>query len=112
MYLFLAQLAAETQKVTLIHDLGAVMLVAGLVAALFHYLGWSKVIGYIVAGALMTNLHSSIIKSVESINVLANLGVIFLMFTLGLELRLHKLKKISNTTAIMRLERVCCMVRQ
>lgn len=86
---------AELSKLSLVQDLAAVMLVAGLVAALFHYLGWPKVIGYIVAGALMglDDVKPFLISNEDSVNVLANLGVIFLMFTLGLELNIRRLRK-------------------
>ncbi len=91
--------AAELTKLTLVQDLAAVMLVAGIVAALFHLLGWPKVIGYIVAGSLMRMkfFNNLLISNEESINVLANLGIIFLMFTLGLELNIRKLRKLGRT---------------
>ncbi len=74
------------------------MLAAGLVAALFHYFGWPKVIGYIAAGALMglPAVKPFVIANEDSVNTLANLGVIFLMFTLGLELNIRKLKKMGS----------------
>ena len=91
--------AAELTKLTLVQDLAAVMLVAGIVAALFHLLGWPKVIGYIVAGSLMRMkfFNNLLISNEESINVLSNLGIIFLMFTLGLELNIRKLRKLGRT---------------
>ena len=91
--------AAELTKLTLVQDLAAVMLAAGIVAALFHLLGWPKVIGYIAAGALMRLkfFNNLLISNEESINVLANLGIIFLMFTLGLELNIRKLRKLGRT---------------
>lgn len=93
MYFVIA--TAELNKVGLVQDLAAVMLVAGLVAALFHYFKWPKVIGYIAAGALMgiPYVKGFLISNEDSVNVLANLGVIFLMFTLGLELNIRKLRK-------------------
>ena len=94
----LCEMTASLNKLSLVQDLAAVMLVAGMVAALFHYLGWPKVIGYIAAGALMglPQLKSFLIANEGSVNVLANLGIIFLMFTLGLELNIRKLRKIGN----------------
>ena len=94
----LCEMTASLNKLSLVQDLAAVMLVAGMVAALFHYLGWPKVIGYIAAGALMglPQVKSFLIANEGSVNVLANLGIIFLMFTLGLELNIRKLRKIGN----------------
>ena len=96
---FLPMIAEMTlDKQSLVQDLAAVMLVAGLFAALFHYLGWPKVIGYITAGTVMglPNLKQFLIASENSVNVLANLGIIFLMFTMGLELNIRKLRKIGG----------------
>ena len=86
----------EFSKMSLVQDLAAVMLMAGFAAALFHYMGWPKVIGYIAAGALMgvsPSVKGFLISNGDSVNVLANLGVIFLMFTLGLELNVRKLRR-------------------
>lgn len=90
---------AELSKVTLVQDLSAVLLVAGVVAVVFHLLGWPKVIGYIAAGALLRlePLRSLVMANEDSIHVLANLGVIFLMFHLGLELNIRKLRKAGGT---------------
>ncbi|MDD4537567.1 MAG: cation:proton antiporter [Lentisphaeria bacterium] len=95
----MAATAAELTKVGLVQDLAAVMLVAGLVAAFFHYMGWPKVIGYISAGVLMgmPPFKQFMISNEASINVLASLGIIFLMFTLGLELNIRRLRKIGTT---------------
>ncbi len=92
----IAEMALSKQS--LVQDLAAVMLVAGLFAALFHYLGWPKVIGYIAAGTVMglPNIKEFLIASENSVNVLANLGIIFLMFTMGLELNIRKLRKIGG----------------
>lgn len=93
-----ATTAAELTKVGLVQDLAAIMLVAGLVAAFFHYVGWPKVIGYISAGVIMgiPPLKQFMISNEASINVLASLGIIFLMFTLGLELNIRRLRKIGS----------------
>ncbi|MBQ7652680.1 MAG: cation:proton antiporter, partial [Victivallales bacterium] len=98
MFFPLCEMTASLNKLSLVQDLAAVMLVAGMVAALFHYLGWPKVIGYIAAGALMglPQIKEFLIANEGSVNVLANLGIIFLMFTLGLELNIRKLRKIGN----------------
>lgn len=90
---------AELTKVTLVQDLAWVLLVAGVVATIFHCLGWPKVIGYIAAGALIRvePFKSLMIANEESINVLANLGVIFLMLNLGLDLKIRKLRRAGGT---------------
>ena len=92
-------LPAGLTKLNLVQDLAAVMLIAGLVAALFHYFGWPKVIGYIASGALITvsPFKDFLIADEDSVLILANLGIIFLMFTLGMELNIRKLRRIGAT---------------
>ncbi len=98
---------------SVVHDLAAVMLVAGLVTLLFHYAGWPKVIGYILAGVLMgafQPLRHFMIHDEASVNALANLGVIFLMFTLGMELNVRELKTLGGTVFPTAVWDLCLMV--
>jgi CPA2 family monovalent cation:H+ antiporter-2 len=79
-------------------DLAVILVAVGAVSALFTRLGWPKVIGYIVAGALIGKhtLGGSFVVNEASIAVLGQLGVVFLMFTLGLEFSVRKLKKVGH----------------
>jgi monovalent cation:H+ antiporter-2, CPA2 family len=85
-----------------LQDLAVVMIVAGLVTVFFHRLKQPVVLGYILAGFII-GPHSppfSLISGEESINTLAEIGVILLMFSLGLEFSLGKLKKVGGTAVI------------
>ena len=81
-----------------IQDLAVVLVAAGAVAALFTYIGWPKVIGYILVGAVVGKytFGGSLVINQGSIEVLGQIGVIFLMFTLGLEFSVQKLKKVGH----------------
>ena len=71
----------------LISDLALILLSAGIVTLLFKRLKQPLVLGYIVAGFL-AGPHMPYTPSVSdtgSIQTWADIGVIFLMFTLGLE---------------------------
>ena len=77
--------AAATETVFL-QDLAVLMVVAGLAAALFSRLGWPKVIGYIIGGVVMSE-HTwggSFLVDAGSVQIAGQLGVVFLMFALGL----------------------------
>lgn len=79
-------------------DLAMLMAVAGAVSLLFTKLKWPKVIGYILAGVLLSR-HSwggSFILDESSVQTIGQLGIVFLMFTMGLGLSLTKLKKVGN----------------
>jgi CPA2 family monovalent cation:H+ antiporter-2 len=88
--------------VAFLQDLAVVMIVAGLVTILFHQLKQPVVLGYIIAGVII-GPHTppyQLINDQETINTLAQLGVVFLMFSLGLEFRLRRLKKVGVTALI------------
>src|SRR5262245_39166991 len=88
--------------ITFLQDLAAVMIVAGLVTVIFHRFKQPVVLGYIIAGAII-GPHTPpfpLIKDEETINTLAELGVVLLMFSLGLEFSLRKLKRVGGTALI------------
>lgn len=82
--------------INFIQDLAVIMLVAGVVTILFHRLRQPVVLGYIVAGFII-GPHTppvSLIHDEDTIKILAELGVIFLMFCLGLEFSLRRRKSV------------------
>src|SRR5204862_4976064 len=85
-----------------LQDLAVVMIVAGLVTVVFHRFKQPVVLGYILAGVII-GPHTPpfpFIKNQETIQTLAELGVILLMFSLGLEFSLRKLKQVGGTAVI------------
>ncbi len=88
---------------TFLQDLAIVMLVAGAVTVAFHWLKQPVVLGYIVAGALIgPNVFSHpLITNEESIRTLADLGVVFLLFFLGLEFNFRKIRQLGPTAMIV-----------
>jgi CPA2 family monovalent cation:H+ antiporter-2 len=89
-------------EATFLADLAIVMIVAGLVTVLFHRLKQPVVLGYIVAGVIV-GPHTPpfpLIHDEETIRTLSELGVIFLMLSLGLEFSLRKLKEVGATAFI------------
>jgi CPA2 family monovalent cation:H+ antiporter-2 len=83
------------EHLNVITDLATVTLCAGTVAIIFHYLRLPLMLGYILSGFLIgPNLFSfSLIHNQAVIQELSELGVVFLMFYIGLEFDLSKLKK-------------------
>ena len=79
-------------------DLAVMMSVVGLVSVIFTRLGWPKVIGYLLAGVLMGE-HTwggSFLADPKSIGTIGQLGIVFLMFTLGLEFSADAMKKVKH----------------
>ena len=87
---------------SLISDLAVILISAGFVTLLFKKLKQPVVLGYIVAGILAGPSISEIptVTDVESIRIWADIGVIFLLFALGLEFSFKRLMKVGGTAII------------
>ena len=98
--------------ISFIQDLAVIMLVAGVVTIVFHRLKQPVVLGYIVAGFII-GPHTppfGLIHDEDTIKTLAELGVIFLMFCLGLEFSLRKLFKVGATAFIAAFLEIVLMI--
>ncbi|MBR6179384.1 MAG: cation:proton antiporter [Bacteroidales bacterium] len=85
----------------MLHDLGIIMLVAGAISLLCKLLKQPVVLGYIVAGILAgPYVCGSSWVNVESAETWGEVGVIFLLFSLGLEFSFKKLLKMGSTAFI------------
>lgn len=91
-----------SQIPTLISDLAVILISAGIVTLLFKRLKQPVVLGYIVAGILAGPAIEAIptVSDVESIRIWADIGVIFLLFALGLEFSFKKLMQVGGTAVI------------
>lgn len=92
----------------LVTDLALILIVAGVVTIVFKRLKQPLVLGYIVAGFL-SGPHMPYMPSVEdaeSIEVWSQIGVVFLMFSLGLEFSFKKLVSMGIGPVIT----ACCVM--
>lgn len=82
---------------TLIQDLGVVLAVAAVAAMICRRFGQSVVVGYLIAGLLIGPYTPpfSLVVDVERIQTLSQIGLVFLMFGIGLSLSLSKLGRIG-----------------
>jgi CPA2 family monovalent cation:H+ antiporter-2 len=80
-----------------LQDLALVMIVAGLVTVLCHLLRQPVVLGYIVAGVLIgPHTHVPVfVRDLHTVEIMSELGVILLMFSLGLHFSLRKLAQVG-----------------
>ncbi|HSD11457.1 MAG TPA: cation:proton antiporter [Candidatus Binatia bacterium] len=82
----------------LVRDLAVVMVTSGIVTALFHRLHQPVVLGYILAGVII-GPHTppfAFVHDAHSIETLAELGVILLLLSIGLEFSLRKLRRVGG----------------
>jgi monovalent cation:H+ antiporter-2, CPA2 family len=95
-----------------IQDLATVMLIAGLTTVIFQRLRQPVVLGYIIAGVLVGpyTLPIVFIHDEQTIRTLAALGVILLLFALGLEFSLKKLREVGGPALVAALCEIVLML--
>ena len=87
---------------TLINDLALILIVAGAVTLIFKYLKQPLVLGYVVAGFIVSP-HMPYTMSVidnSDIQTWADIGVMFLLFSLGLDFSFKKIVKMGISPVI------------
>ncbi|MDO4159599.1 MAG: cation:proton antiporter [Prevotellaceae bacterium] len=95
----------------LIKDLALILIVAGIVTLVFKKLKQPLVLGYVVAGFLVSP-HMPYIMSVadrSNIQTWGDIGVMFLLFSLGLDFSFKKIVKMGASPIIASFSIVCCM---
>ena len=86
----------------MIQDLCIIMLTAGITSLLFKLFKQPVVLGYIVAGMLVGPhlLGEAWVSNKENVETWGEIGVLFLLFSLGLEFSFKKLLKVGSTALI------------
>jgi len=90
------------QGIDFIQDLAVVLMVAGLVGWLCHRVGLSAVVGYLVAG-MVVGPHTppfALVTNVARIETLAQMGLVFLMFSIGMKLSLRRLRRLGPSLVV------------
>jgi CPA2 family monovalent cation:H+ antiporter-2 len=95
----------------MLQDLAAVMLIAGITTILCHRLKQPVALGYIIAGVILGPYTPiEFVHDKETITSLGDLGVILLMFSLGLEFSLRKLFVVGMSAFIAALLEITLMM--
>ena len=96
----------------LVIDLALILISAGIITLIFKWLKQPLVLGYIVAGFLAgpyVDIFPTVVDT-NSINTWAEIGVIFLLFALGLEFSFKKLMNVGGTAVIAATTEVITML--
>lgn len=96
----------------LITDLGLILCAGAAITLLFKKLKQPLVLGYLIAGVLVGpnfSLFPTIVE-IENIQVWAEIGVIVLLFSLGLEFSFKKLIKVGGSASITAVVEVVVML--
>ncbi len=92
-------------------DLALILVTAGVITVIFKWLKQPLVLGYILAGFFIGPYFKwfPVITDPTSVHVWSDIGIVFLMFALGLEFSIKKLKKVGATGAITALTELAIM---
>ena len=86
----------------LINDLALILVVAGIVTLIFKKLKQPLVLGYVVAGFLVSPHmpYTASVVDMENIHLWGDIGVMFLLFSLGLDFSFKKILKMGASPII------------
>lgn len=101
-----------SQLAPLISDLALILICAGIMTLIFKRLKQPLVLGYIVAGFLCSP-HFKFTPSVvdtDNIHIWSDIGVIFLLFALGLDFSFKKLMRVGGQAVIASCTIILCMI--
>ena len=95
----------------MIQDLALILIVAGVVTLIFKKLKQPLVLGYIVAGFLVSpNMpYTASVADMENVHLWADIGVMFLLFSLGLDFSFKKILKMGASPVISTCTIIFCM---
>ena len=97
---------------TLINDLALILICAGVMTLLFKKLKQPLVLGYVVAGFLASPHmpYTPSVMDTANIQTWADIGVIFLLFALGLEFSFKQIVKVGGAAIIAACTIIFCMI--
>ena len=95
----------------LFFDLALILITAGVTTVIFKWLKQPLVLGYIVAGFLIGPhfTYFPVVEDPSSVETWSEIGMVFLLFAIGLEFSFKKLKKVGGPGAIMVLTELIIM---
>src|SRR5436190_1729462 len=96
----------------LIYDLTFMLGLAAIVTILFQRIRQPVILGYLIAGMILGPYTPpyAFIKDIGNIQILSQLGVIFLMFSLGLEFSFQKLTRVGFSASVIGIIEVVLMI--
>lgn len=83
-------------NVNILNELVIILAIIIVIIPLFRKINTPPLVGFLIGGLLIGPSALGIIKNIEAISIIAEVGVILLLFTIGLEFSLTRLKKIKR----------------
>lgn len=79
----------------ILFDIGFIIIFSAVLAYFARFLRQPAIVAYVVAGILIGPVGFGLITNFEEINLLAELGIVFLLFSVGLEIDFRKFKDVG-----------------
>ena len=101
--LSLPGITTNTSSEFIVQDFAVIMVIAAIMLFLTHKLKQSMVIGYLIAGMIIGPFTPpfSLISEINTVNIFAELGIIMLLFVIGIEFPIAKLKQIGKISMMV-----------
>jgi len=100
------------EEFALLRDIAIIMVVAGAVTLVFRKLRQPPVLGYLIAGLIIGPyaLPTPPVANVDSIRLLADLGLVLLLFGLGLEFSWSKIRSVGLVVLLIGAAEIITMI--
>ena len=86
-------MASVVETAPLVLDVGAVLLVAATSGLLARRVGLPAIVGYLLTGLLVSPFTPGFVADSKQISILADIGVVLLLFEVGIEIDLRRIRK-------------------
>lgn len=86
---------------TLLHDIALAIVFAAIAGHLARLARQPMILGYVLGGVLLGPLGIKLVSNHQSIELISEIGLIFLLFIIGLEINLRELARLGKTTFII-----------
>lgn len=87
-------------------NMGVAVLAALVAGTIAHRVGLPAIVGYVLAGIVVGPLATGFVAQPEQIGALANIGVVLLLFAIGVEFSLHELRRVGRIAVLGALAQV------
>lgn len=94
----------------LLRDLVLMFLVAGAVLTVFHRLRLPVIVGLLLTGVVIGPYGLGVVREPEQVEVLADIGIILLMFSIGLDFTPERLRQLLRSTRLGAFQMLFCIV--
>ncbi len=100
------------EEITLLRDLAVIMVMAGTVTLIFRQLKQPVILGYLIAGLIIGPYTPpfAFVSNVQTVNMMADMGIVLLLFAMGLEFSWTKIRQVGSSVILIGLIEIVTMI--